>query len=149
VFLVDLCEEIMILSNGTVDIMSDYHVVIPVLLSLGMCFGLAPLLAVLLGRLFSLPDDIVAGIGLVGAINGAQSSNICAYIMDGDVALSVLLTVASTVSGVLFTPLLCRVLLQSVVNVDPSNVIRSIATTVMVPITLGLILKGCVKVYSS
>jgi BASS family bile acid:Na+ symporter len=112
-----------------------------------MCFGFAPLFAVLLGRLFSLPHDIVAGMGLVGSINGAQSSNICAYIMDGDVALSVLLTVASTVSGVIFTPLLCRVLLQSVVHVDSANVIRSIATTVMVPITLGLVLKGCVITY--
>lgn len=119
-----------------------------VLLSLSMCFGLAPLLAVLLGRLFSLPDDIVAGMGLVGAINGAQSSNICAYIMNGDVALSVILTVASTVSGVVMTPLLCRVLLQSVVNVDSASVVKSIATTVMIPITLGFILKGYDYVYS-
>jgi BASS family bile acid:Na+ symporter len=39
-----------------------------------------PLLALGLGKAFGLPTEIIAGMVLVGSINGGQASNLCTYI---------------------------------------------------------------------
>ena len=74
-----------------------------------LCYGLCPLLGVGLGKAFKLPTDLIAGLVLVGCINGGQASNLCTYIAKGDVALSVLMTTVTTVAGIFATPLLCKV----------------------------------------
>jgi BASS family bile acid:Na+ symporter len=60
------------------------------------CYVLMPLLAMAFGYAFSLPKALIAGLILVGCINGGQASNLCTYIAKGDVALSVLMTTVTT-----------------------------------------------------
>lgn len=64
-----------------------------------LCYALCPLLGLGLGKAFNLPADLIAGITLVGCINGGQASNLCTYIAKGDVALSVLMTTVTTIAG--------------------------------------------------
>ena len=52
---------------------------------------------------------------LVGSINGGQASNLCTYIAKGNVALSVIMTTATTISAIFMTPLLCKWLLGTFV----------------------------------
>jgi predicted Na+-dependent transporter len=47
-----------------------------------------------------------------------QASNVATYIAHGDVALSVLMTTASTVGAIVMTPLLVKVLAGALVPVD-------------------------------
>ncbi len=47
-----------------------------------------------------------------------QASNLCTYIAKGNVALSVLMTTATTIGAIFMTPLLCKILLGAVVPVD-------------------------------
>lgn len=47
-----------------------------------------------------------------------QSSNVATYIANGDVALSVLMTTASTMGAILMTPLLTKLLAGTLVPVD-------------------------------
>lgn len=47
-----------------------------------------------------------------------QSSNVATYIANGDVALSVLMTTASTLGAILMTPLLTKLLAGTLVPVD-------------------------------
>jgi BASS family bile acid:Na+ symporter len=47
-----------------------------------------------------------------------QASNLCTYIAKGNVALSVLMTTATTIGAIIMTPLLCKILLGAVVPVD-------------------------------
>ena len=90
-----------------------------------LCYVMMPLLGLGLGKAFALPMDLVAGIVLVGCINGGQASNLCTYIAKGDVALSVLMTTVTTVAGIVATPLLCKTLLGAVVPVDAVGIAKS------------------------
>jgi len=59
---------------------------------------------------------------LVGSINGGQASNLCTYIARGDVALSVLMTTVTTIGAIVMTPLLCKLMLGTLVPVDAVGV---------------------------
>ena len=83
-----------------------------------LCYVLCPALGLGLGQAFNLPVDLVAGLVLVGCINGGQASNLCTYIAKGDVALSVLMTTVTTIAGIFMTPTLCKLILGAVVPVD-------------------------------
>lgn len=54
--------------------------------------------------------------GLTGAF--LQSSNVATYIAHGDVALSVLMTTASTLGAIVMTPLLTKTLAGAFISVD-------------------------------
>ena len=75
-----------------------------------LCYVMCPILALGLGRAFKLPIDLVAGLVLVGSINGGQASNLCTYIAKGDVALSVLMTTVTTIAGYYFNHFFCILL---------------------------------------
>ena len=59
-------------------------------------FTLMPLIAFALTKAFSLPTEIAVGVILVGTCPGGTSSNVMTYLARGDVALSVSMTMAST-----------------------------------------------------
>lgn len=105
-----------------------------------LCYVLCPLLGLGLGHAFKLPIDLVAGLVLVGSINGGQASNLCTYIAKGDVALSVLMTTVTTIAGIVATPLLCKVLLGAVVPVDAVGIAVSCIQVVLAPIVAGMAL---------
>jgi hypothetical protein len=67
-----------------------------VLLAFIGCYGVMPALAVAIGKAFQLDPSLAAGLVLVACINGAQASNLCTYIGQGDLALSVLMTTMTT-----------------------------------------------------
>ena len=75
------------------------------------CYVMMPAVGLLLGKGFGLSPDLIAGLVLVGSINGAQASNLCTYIAKGNVALSVVMTTTTTLSAIFMTPLLCKLLL--------------------------------------
>lgn len=103
-----------------------------------LCYGLMPALGIGLGKAFGLPLDLVAGLTLVGAVNGGQASNLCTYIAKGDVALSVLMTTVTTIAGIIVTPLLCKTLLGAVVPIDALGIAKSCMQVVLAPIILGM-----------
>jgi len=103
-----------------------------------LCYVLCPLLGLGLGNAFKLPLDLVAGLVLVGSINGGQASNLCTYIAKGDVALSVLMTTVTTIAGIFMTPVLCKLLLGAVVPVDAVGIAISCIQVVLAPILVGM-----------
>mmetsp|Transcript_13822 Transcript_13822/g.19806 ORF Transcript_13822/g.19806 Transcript_13822/m.19806 type:complete len:429 (+) Transcript_13822:158-1444(+) len=105
-----------------------------------LCYGVMPLLAVALGRGFGLDPALLAGMVLVGSINGGQASNLCTYIAKGNVALSVIMTTATTLGAILMTPLLCKGLLGAIVPVDAIGIARSTVEVVLAPIAVGMTL---------
>lgn len=90
-----------------------------------LCYGMMPLLALGLGKIMNLSDPLIAGLVLVGSINGGQASNLCTYIARGNVALSVLMTTATTLGAIVMTPLLCKLMLGTVVPVDAAGIAMS------------------------
>jgi len=103
-----------------------------------LCYAMMPALALGLGKLFKLDTAMLAGMVLVGSINGGQASNLCTYIARGNVALSVLMTTATTLGAIFMTPLICKFLLGAVVPVDAVGIAFSTIQVVLAPIAIGM-----------
>ena len=69
-------------------------------------YTIMPLTAYVLCKALNLPTDIAIGVILVGCCPGGTASNVITYIAKGDVALSVGMTIASTLLAPLLTPFL-------------------------------------------
>jgi len=103
-----------------------------------LCYAMMPILALGLGKIFKLDPALMAGMVLVGSINGGQASNLCTYIAKGNVAMSVLMTTATTIGAIFMTPLICKLLLGSVVPVDAAGIAMSTIQVVLAPIAVGM-----------
>ncbi|MFC2418837.1 MAG: bile acid:sodium symporter family protein, partial [Veillonella parvula] len=69
-------------------------------------YTIMPLLAWGICHIFTLSPDIVIGVILVGCCPGGTASNVITYIANGDVPLSVGITITSTLKAPIVTPLL-------------------------------------------
>ncbi len=69
-------------------------------------------------QVLNLSPALATGLILVSCCPGGQASNVATYIAHGDVALSVLMTTASTVGAIFMTPLLTKLLAGALVPVD-------------------------------
>lgn len=103
-------------------------------------FTMMPLLAFVLGKVFSLDAALLAGVVLVGTCPGGTSSNVITYLSKGDVALSVGMTSVNTLLAPILTPAITYLLLRTTVSVDPISMFLSIVKVVIIPITLGFII---------
>jgi len=103
-----------------------------------LCYAMMPLLALALGKVFGMSPALLAGMVLVGSINGGQASNLCTYIAKGNVALSVLMTTATTLGAIFMTPLLCKSILGAIVPVDAVGIAKSTIQVVLAPIAIGM-----------
>lgn len=132
----------LMLSMGITLTPQDFLDVMKEPVSVGMqftlCYAMMPALALGLGKAFGLDPAMMAGMVLVGSINGGQASNLCTYIARGNVALSVLMTTATTIGAIFMTPLICKALLGTVVPVDAVGIAFSTIQVVLGPIAIGM-----------
>lgn len=140
------CLATLMLSMGITLTPADFVRVVQqplaVIVGFVLCYVLCPALGIWLGNAFKLPLDLVAGVVLVGCINGGQASNLCTYIAKGDVALSILMTTVTTIAGIFMTPLLCKGLLGAIVPVDALGISISCLQVVLAPILAGMALNS-------
>ena len=67
-------------------------------------YTIMPVVAWVLCKVMNLPADLALGVILVGCCPGGTASNVITYIAGGDVALSVGMTIVSTLAAPLMTP---------------------------------------------
>ncbi|PQQ18710.1 putative sodium/metabolite cotransporter BASS1 chloroplastic [Prunus yedoensis var. nudiflora] len=112
-------------------------------------YSVMPLSGYAVSKLLNLPSYYAAGLILVGCCPGGTASNIVTYIARGNVALSVLMTAASTLSAVIMTPLLTAKLAGQYVAVDAAGLLFSTLQVVLLPVLAGAFLnqyfQGLVK----
>ncbi|KAK6774220.1 hypothetical protein RDI58_029459 [Solanum bulbocastanum] len=115
-------------------------------------YSVMPLSGYIVSKLLNLPSHYAAGLILVGCCPGGTASNIVTYIARGNVALSVLMTAASTLSAVVMTPFLTEKLAGQFVAVDAAGLFMSTLQVVLLPVLAGAFLnqyfKGLVKFVS-
>merc|ERR1719235_1340595 len=99
-----------------------------------------PVLAFVFAKMIGAQGAILAGLVLVGSVNGGQASNLCTLIAGGDVALSVLMTTSTTLGCIVCTPLICKAVLGTVVPIDAMGIVISTLQVVIAPIFLGVLL---------
>ena len=110
-----------------------------VLIGLLAQFSIMPLLAFGLATIFQLPPELATGVILVGTCPGGTASNVITYLAKGDLALSVSMSMASTILAPIVTPLLTWFLAGAWVNVSFFDMMLSIVQVVIAPILLGII----------
>lgn len=103
-------------------------------------YSLMPLFAFGLSVSLQLPEALMTGMILVGATSGGTASNVICYLARGDVALSVSLTLTSTVLAVMATPFLTWLYAGQSIPVDAQAMMLGIAKMVIVPLSLGVLL---------
>lgn len=101
-------------------------------------FTIMPALAWGLATLFNLPPELAVGVILVGTCPGGTSSNVMTYLAKGDVALSVSITMATTILAPIVTPLLAWWLAGTWIEISLTAMMISIFKVVVVPIVLGI-----------
>jgi BASS family bile acid:Na+ symporter len=112
----------------------------PIALAIIIQFSVMPLAAVLLSKAFGLSDDLTIGMVIVGACAGGTASNVMTYLARGDVALSVSMTLASTLWGVMATPLIISVMAGESVQIDSLGILFSLVKMVLIPILAGVLI---------
>lgn len=126
--------------------MGDFQVVFShpkeVLIGCIAQYTVMPLMAWILAVLLHLPEDLVIGVILVGCCPGGTASNVITYIAGGDVALSVGMTIISTLLAPLMTPLLVYVIAGAWVEVSFWAMVISVVKVILIPVLLGILLRS-------
>ncbi|EHJ48351.1 Bile acid:sodium symporter [Solidesulfovibrio carbinoliphilus subsp. oakridgensis] len=112
-----------------------------VLLQFTIMPGVAWLLTVALG----LPPETALGVILVGACPGGTASNVITYLAGGNLALSVTLTLATTLLAPLATPALVALLGGRTLAVDFGAMVGSVFWIVAFPVVDGLLLRRLLR----
>lgn len=105
-------------------------------------YTVMPFLAWILAVVLRLPEDLALGVILVGCCPGGTASNVITYIAGGDVALSVGMTIVSTLVAPLATPSLVYVLAGAWVEVSFIAMVLSVVKVILVPVLLGILIRS-------
>jgi BASS family bile acid:Na+ symporter len=101
-------------------------------------YTVMPLLGWGIGRALHLEPGFAAGLILVAACPGGVASNLISYLARANVALSVVLTMASTLTAFVMTPLWCKTLAGAYVEVDALGICLSTLRAVVAPVLIGV-----------
>lgn len=103
-------------------------------------YTIMPLLGWSVGKMLALPLPFAVGLILVACCPGGTASNVVTYLARGNVALSVIMTMCSTLAAVVMTPLLTGWLAGAYVPVDAWGIFLTTAQVVLAPVLAGLLL---------
>lgn len=108
-----------------------------ILLGVSLQYIVMPGTAYLISVLLNLSPVMMAGVVLVGCSPGGTASNVITYLAKGNVALSITLTLTSTVLAVAFTPFFSWFILNHVVPVPAGEMFLNILQIVLIPVLIG------------
>lgn len=110
--------------------------------AVGVClqFLVMPLAAWVLSLGFNLSTELMIGMMLVGTTAGGTASNVIAYLAKGDVALSVCMTMVSTLAAVVLLPLLTSVYLNQQVDVPAWSMFSMLVKVILLPVLIGMLI---------
>ncbi|MBF6057927.1 MULTISPECIES: bile acid:sodium symporter family protein [Thiomicrorhabdus] len=103
-------------------------------------FVFMPLFAWLLATWLQLPLEWMIGMILVGVTAGGTASNVVAYLAKGDLALSVSMTLVSTLLATALMPLLTWVYLQQSIEVPVLSMLWTLGKLILFPLILGMLI---------
>ncbi|MEO1046688.1 MAG: bile acid:sodium symporter family protein [Pseudomonadota bacterium] len=108
-----------------------------VAIGVGLQFVVMPLSGWGIAQVMGLEQGLAVGLILVACCPGGTASNIVAYLARGNVALSVTMTMLSTLAAIALTPFLTGELAGAYVEIDRWNLLRNMVVIVLVPVIAG------------
>lgn len=115
------------------------------LIGIASQFGFMPLLAFALARAFELPQAAAIGLVVMGTCPGGATSNLFAHLARADVALSISMTAASKLLGVILMPACLYLYARPFTNAElpiPYGEIVKTLTVLLLPVALAMILRA-------
>ncbi|GAB5487971.1 MAG: bile acid:sodium symporter family protein [Parasphingorhabdus sp.] len=103
-------------------------------------FTVMPLAGVSIAMIFDLEAGLAVGLILVSCCPGGTASNVVAYLARANLALSVTMTMASTLIAVIATPILTGWLAGKYVEIDQWNLFINMVSIVLLPVIAGVLL---------
>jgi len=104
-------------------------------------YGFMPLIGFALATILPVSDTIKIGILIMSCMPGGTTSNIFTYFSKGNLALSVLMTVTSTIFGVILIPVVL-VLYAGALDLEiPRENIIATLVLMLVPVAIGMVLR--------
>ena len=125
--------------DNFIKIYKDFKIIF---LGVSLQFLLMPFLGFTLVKIFSLEQLIAIGVILVGCAPGGTASNVICYLARGDVALSISLTICSTILAVFLMPTIFWIYTGSNIEIPFFQMIISIFKIVIIPVILGVFLNS-------
>ncbi|ATC63351.1 bile acid:sodium symporter [Nibricoccus aquaticus] len=110
-----------------------------VLIAVASQFIVMPLVGFALTKIFTLPDEVAAGVILIGACSSGLASNVMCYIAKANLALSITATAVTTLIAPFMTPMWMNLLAGRLVEVDFTKMMMEIVKIVIVPIGAALL----------
>lgn len=112
----------------------------PQVIALGVLiqYMFMPLAAWGISLLLNLPTELMIGMVLVGSSAGGTASNVICYLAKGDVALSISMTLCSTLLAIVAMPFLTWLYVGQTVPVPVADMLLSILKIVLLPVILGV-----------
>ncbi|MDG1325859.1 MAG: bile acid:sodium symporter family protein [Opitutales bacterium] len=113
----------------------------PKLVGLGVFsqFLIMPAWGAGLAWVLQLPAEMAVGLILVSSCPGGTASNVVVFLAKANVALSVSLTLVSTILAIFLTPWLMNLYAGHYVPVDSWGLLKSILLVVLLPLLFGLL----------
>ena len=103
-------------------------------------FTIMPLSGLAIASLFGLETGLAVGLILVACCPGGTASNVVTYLARANVALSVTMTMASTIIAIVMTPVLTGWLAGYYIEIDRWSLFRDMVVIVLLPIVAGIVL---------
>jgi bile acid:Na+ symporter, BASS family len=104
-------------------------------------YGFMPLIAFSLALLLPVSTEVKIGLLIMGCMPGGTTSNIFTYFSKGNLALSVLMTVNSTVFGVVLIPLLLVVYAAGLnITIPVGNIVATLVL-LLLPVAIGMAIR--------
>lgn len=106
----------------------------------GLQFTVMPMAGITFATLFGLETGLAVGLILVSCCPGGTASNVVTYLARANLALSVTMTLVSTMIAIVATPLLTGWLAGVFVEIDRWALFRGMVTVVLLPVIAGVVL---------
>lgn len=103
-------------------------------------FTIMPLAGFAIAWAFGLEAGLAVGLILVACCPGGTASNVVCYLARANVALSVTMTMVSTLMAIAMTPLLTGWLAGVFIEIDRWNLFRGMMTVVLLPVIVGVLM---------
>lgn len=104
-------------------------------------YGIMPFIGFVFASTLVVPEAIAIGILIMACMPGGTTSNIFTYFSKGNLALSVLMTVTSTVFGIVMIPVVL-VLYAGALDLEiPRENIIATLVILLVPVAIGMVLR--------
>ncbi|MCJ2186118.1 bile acid:sodium symporter family protein [Novosphingobium beihaiensis] len=111
-----------------------------VLAGVALQFTVMPLAGFCVAWIFGLEPGLAVGLILVSCCPGGTASNVISYLARANVALSVTMTMVSTLVAIALTPVLTGWLAGVFIEIDRWNLFRGMVSVVLVPVVAGVLM---------